>query len=401
MAAPFDVRNPWCKCEQCRNLKDTEQFIRHTVRLVKHLADRGMKHIFMYWDMLMPSIRIQREPILDDFLKEIDALGLRDRVIIDWWSYSSIPEMQDFQTTCPESGTRRILKPWTGYYIWGSLMNPLPNIRHLSQINHEEQGEGLVAYATYDRSFDRMHDALADYGWDHLLTGTEEELTDRYVLRNFPSRYEEVRKAYKMVDYITESRAPEASAKQRILSNSGVYNTKLNYYYFAYVPKEGAYPRDYLSECLTWCLSLGKDLDRMLVSNDAMIRQCIGIFREAAQDPACNQAIAKRMELECENYLTMTDNWLTILQMHDMAKSGKAVQIAPLARKRQEAEKRYIAMSLGIKEPYANEAMSLRLHSLMLELFRGIAEYVEREKPEELDLQNASFMITDRHRWLQ
>lgn len=394
-------RDPWCKCEKCRDMKDTEQFIRHTVRLIQYLADRGMKHIFLYWDMLMPSIRIQREPILDQFIKELDALGLRDRVVIDWWSYSSIPDMQDFQTTCPESGTRRILKPWTGYYIWGSLMNPLPNIRHLSQINHDEHGEGLVAYATYDRSYDRMHDALADYGWDHLQTGTEEDLTDRYVQRNFPSRYEEVRRAYKMVDYITESRAPEASAKQRILSNSGIYNTKLNYYYYSYVPKEGPYPRDFLGENLTWALSLRKDLERMLYSNAAMIRESIAIFRDAAQDPACNQSIARRMMLECENYLTMTENWLTILKIHDMTKTGKFADIPAVARKRQQAEKDYIAHSLQIKEAYANEAMSLRLHSICMEMFGGIAEYVEQKQPTELDLTNTPQMITERHRWLQ
>lgn len=393
------VRSPWCKCPKCRDKSKGELFIAHTVRLIRHLKDRGMKTVMMYWDMLLPGPRAYTENILEDFIAAAKEADILDVLMLDWWTYLGTKEALDFDSMHPELNIRSVAKPWNGYYIWDLLTNAMPNVQLLAEMNHRDKGLGIIAYATWDRSYDLTHDAIADYAWDCEQAGSPEKITDRYVRRNFAPLYDRVRHAYRLVfDWILESRPwTTEDPQRRILSNSSLMLTHLMYYHhYAGVKAGKPHPRNFLGEALERILPIRHDVERSLYTISALCLEAIAIFNEAAADPRCNQAIAKRMAYECDNYLCVCRDWMAILRMYDLCNAGNDKAVAPIARARQEARKALIAHAMDAKEHCTTASLTLRNHSIFMQQFGDIADYVESTDKPQLDLLNIQLILTER-----
>jgi len=386
-----NVRSPWCKCPKCRDKSKGALFIPFTIKLIKHLKEKGMKTVMMYWDMLLPGPRAYTENILEEFIAAAKEADVLDVLMLDWWTYLSKKEALDFDSMHPELNVRSVAKPWNGYYIWDLLTNAMHNTQLLAEMNHRDNGLGIISYATWDRSYDLTHDATADFAWNYEQAGFLADITDRYVRRNFGPRYEQVRHAYRLVfDWILENRYTSTNdPDRRILANSGVMMSMLMYYHqYAGIAKGKPFPRNYLGEALEKVLAMRQDVERCLYTVSALSQEAIAIFDEAAADTRCNQAIAKRMAYECHNYLCICRDWMAILKIYDLCQAGKFKAAAPIARARQEARKALIQNALDSKEYCTVASLTLRNHSIFMQQFADIADYVETNDDPKLDLMN-------------
>ena len=399
---PQRVRSPWCKCPECSKLDRAEMFLDHAVKCISYLKSRGVKTVQMACDMLLPNRRKSLGWLGDRLMEKIKAADLTETVLVGWWTYFDLVEKMYFDNIHPELGLRGICCPWSGYYNWCLLTNPLRNVKLLAEMNHRDGGEGMYAYAMWDRSYDRIHDAVADYSWDYEMTGTEEDVTDRYVARHFGNRFDEARHAYRLVDWITEERKENFEDDlTACVSNFNLLLYKLSYYTYSYVTEKGPYPQNFPGGALRGLLKYRRNYERAMYSIRSMAREAAAIFRDLATDPGCDRPMADRMAAECENYLCMVEDWLTLLTIYDLTQGGDQKKIAPLARARQNAHLALMAHYEQVKETFANEALLLRNQSIFMQMFSDFADYIENTEEPQLDLMNVKDIMSDRFFWLR
>lgn len=394
---PQRVRSPWCKCPVCSKSDRAELFLDHAVKCISYLKSRGVKTVQMACDMLLPNRRKSLGWLGDRLMEKIKAADLTDTVLVGWWTYFDLVEKMYFDNIHPELGLRGVCCPWSGYYNWCLLTNPLRNVKLLAEMNHRDGGEGLYAYAMWDRSYDRIHDAVADYSWDYGMTGSEEDVTDRYVARHFGNRFDEARHAYKLVDWITEERKENFDDDlTACVSNFNLLLYRLNYYSFSYVTETGPYPRNFPGAALKPLLKQRRHYERAMYAIASMAKEAIAIFRSLAVDPGCDRAMADRMACECENYLCLAEDWLTLLKIYDLTVKGDQKRIAPMARSRQKAHLALMAHCEQVKEKFSLEALFMRNQSIMMQMFADIAAYIETTDDPRLDVMDVSGIMSRR-----
>lgn len=384
-----EVLSPWCKCPVCREKSKQQIFIDHIVKCVSYLKSRGMDTVTMAHDMLVKQ-SYNMGDIGTELRKTLEANGLIDNLLVGWWVYSGHDEMYNIGDSQDHLGLRSTYNPWNGYYIWSALTNPLDNVEIMARRNHEAaRGEGMHFYAMWDRSYDRIHDCFADYAWNYEGTVSVAAATRRHVARHFPTLFEKCLHAYKLVDWISQERYPNMkpeNPKHVVVSRSGMLIKTLTYYSYCYYAKGKPFPRHYPGEALEKILLFRSAYEGELYAMSSMAKEAISIFRQAADTPGCNREMARRMEYECRNYLTLAEDWIAILQMYDMTQEGNYAPIAPLARKRYAARLETMAFMEKTKEKWAREGAAMRDLSVLLQVFKDIADYLESTTDPKLDL---------------
>ena len=394
---PKKLRSAWCSCPACKAKDKGDIFIDHAVKLVSHLKEKGMKSVLIACDMLLATRKNSLGWLGDRLMDAMEKAGVKDTLLIAWWTYFDIKEKMYFDNLHPELGLRAVNTPWTGYYNWCILSNPLRDIQILAEMNHRDGGEGVRAYSMWDDCFDRNHDAVAEYAWDFVQSGTVQDVTDRYVLRHFGARAEEAKRAFKLVDLATEDRmATEDDPLRVVVSNFGLLMYKTSYYTYSYVAADKPYPRNFPGEALEYLLATRADQERALYSISSMASQAAEIFRSLATDTRCDRRMADIFAYECENYVCQVEDWLALLRMYDLALAGECKAIAPIARERQQARLDLMAHMEGCRRKFAREALAMRNQSIFMQMFNDIAEYVEKNDDPKLDMLNLNNIFSER-----
>ena len=401
----FRVCDAWCQCPACRGQDKGDLFINHAMKLITHLKAKGMKSVYLACDMLDPKRAGGKQlgDVCEKLLAAVKEADVADTLVISWWAYHNIPEKLMVKTLYPERGLRNIVAPWNGYQMWCVALQPLGNIHLIGQVNHKDGGEGMVAYSIWDRSQDRVHDALAEYSWNYEAAGAPNDVTRRYAQRHFPGATHEAYRAYRLMDYAVEQRYskvwsfPEAEH----VSMLDLLFYRLNHYIFAY-PKAGApYPRVFLDETLEWALTMREDLERALYTGSATAREAMNTFLELAKKPGCDSFQAMRQAYECHNYLTLMEDWLAIFEMHDRLSSGDNATAAAIARSRSWERIALMRRCEDTKEAFVVKAMTMRQHSIFLQLYEDIAAWCEAHPTEKLDILDMRHVLSDRSWWLR
>jgi len=387
--------SPWCQCEACRGKSQADIFIGHAVKVISHLKEKGMKNVFISNDMVVRETK-QMGYIGDQFLEAVRKAGIDDVLLFGWWRYTDL-EHQLFDTyLCRPNDMklRSVGQPWNGYYIWTALTNPMRNIQMMAQLDYEaEKGEGIYAYALWDKSYDRTHDGFADYAWNFAAAGTPDDVNARYVARNFAPLYDEALHGYDLIDWMTESRngarkndkLPDAT----ILSPRGVITNILSYYPFCYYSSpDQEYPRHFPGEPLSQILPHRRAYTRMFHYLAAMAKEAVSIFRKAAVTPGCNQDAARRMVYECQNIQTLIEDWMAFLKIYDLTQGGDQKKIAPIARARQQARLALMQLCEQTKEHWVCKGATMRNLSVFMQTFADIANYIEHTDAPQLNLLN-------------
>ena len=397
--------DPWCKCPACRDQEKADIFIDFAIKLVSHLKEKGMKSVYIACDMLDPKRAGGKQlgDVTDKLMAAIQKADVADTLVISWWAYHNIPEKMQVRDLYPERGLRNIVAPWNGYQMWCVALQPLNNIRLIGATNHRDGGEGMVSYSIWDRSQDRVHDALAEYSWNYVAAGEPNDVTKRYALRHFPNDAHLAYRAYRLMDYAVEQRPslkwsfPDAEH----VSMLDLLFYRLNHYIFAYPKADAPYPRVFLDEALEWALGLREDLERALYTGSAVAREAKEIFLKLAKKPGGDRFMALRQAYECDNYLTLMEDWLAIFEMHDLCQAGDNTTVAAIARSRAVARIALMQRCEDTKEEFVVRAMTMRQHSIFLQLYLDIADWCEKNPTEKLDLLNMRHVLSDRSWWLR
>ena len=397
--------DPWCKCEACRDQEKGDIFINFAVKLISHLKEKGMKNVYLACDMLDPK-RAGGKQLGDVSGKLLTALqnaGVQDTLVLSWWAYHNIPEKMQVRDLHSERGLRNIVAPWNGYQMWCVALQPLGNIQLIGATNHRDGGEGMISYSIWDKSQDRIHDALAEYSWSYEAAGTPDDVTRRYALRHFPAASHEAYRAYKLMDYAVEQRNttkwsfPDAEH----VSMLDLLFYRFNHYIYAYPKADAPYPRVFLDEALEWALTMRPDLERALYTGSAVAREARQIFLSLAERPGCDSFQALRQAYECENYLVLMEDWLAIFEMHDLCLKGDLLSVAHIARSRVWERLALMRRCEDTKEAFIAKAMTMRQHSIFLQLYEDIANYCEANPDGQLSLLDMRHVLSQRSWWLR
>ena len=392
---PFAATSAFCQCDKCKDKDRGQMFIDMLIKTTRHLKEKGIKSVLVANDMLYHEHHI---PGLKDrlwtALRENDLL---DVLLLDWWDYTDVESKFKVKELDTQSGLRNITCPWTGYHNWNAVYHPLNNVRLMAQMNKRGNGYGTMAYSNWDRSCARTYDALADYTWNFDGAGENQDITDRYLKRHFSSRYDEARRAYKLMDLISEERVWEIQdPDRRILSHFNLMFYRLGFYNHTYVATGKPYPRNFPGEPVALLLGMRADAERELVSIASMAAQARAILLDLAQDARCNRSQALRMAYECENYLNTAEDFLALLEMHDMTARNDYASIAALARKRQKARLDQMAFCERAKEKFIVKALTMRNLSVYMQFFCDIADYIAATPDPKLDMTDLMPILSQR-----
>ena len=398
----FRRRDPWCKCEKCRNMAPGEMFINHAIAIFKHLKEKGIKNICFACDMLIDhgpfGVGVLTEPLLKA-LKEND---LFDDVVVRWWTYADLQQKLMFQSTQPETGLRRTLCPWNGYYAWCCQMNSVRNSYLLAKMATEEKAMGIHAYASYDRCQDRNNHVFAEYCWGYEAAGSIQNVTDRYLKQYFPTQFEEARRAFQLFDYITEERIDQPEGNSSCLANYFMLRDRLSYYFYSYVEDNKPYPRIFPGEALQKICARKEDHIRAMYGISGMAKEAKKIWEAIAEDPACNQDQAKRYAYEADNYLVLVDDFLALLRMMELAEAGENQKVKEMAELRRDARIALMDRLMQTKEAYL-QPWNLRNHSIFMQFFEDLRVYLENTPAAEqkLDFLDMRYLASERFYWLR
>lgn len=380
----YKVTSPWCSCPECSKLTTEEKFINHAIKLIRHLKARGMKSVYIYSDMMTKIIDPAKFKAL---LVEDDLL---DVTVIDWWTYENDKTQLMFHSLRPDLGIRATVKPWNSYYHWNITTNSVPNVYNLSELAHRDGAEGLQSYAAWDKVCDKNHVSMADYSWNFTGTGSVEEYTDRYVAREFGARYDDARRAIALMDKLTEDANSSPINADDTAANGSILQSTLAYYFYSYVRAGKPYPRNYPGEGMTRILANRPVFEHHLREIADLSREAGALFDSLAADTRCNTDLARRFSCEAGNYLALSEDFLALLQIHDLMEKperGGAVSetIRALAASRKENRKSLMLKMELTKEPFLIPS-HLRNQSIYMQVFADIEAYVSHADPAALEL---------------
>ena len=381
----FKTYSPWCDCKECAKLTTEEKFINHAVKLISFLKSRGMTNIYIYSDMMRKTVSPEK---FKELLVEKD---LQDVTVVDWWTYTNVKERLNVKTMYPQLGFRSTIKPMNGYYHWNITTDCIPNIYWLHELAHEEGCcEGLMSYSAWDKSFHRNHVCMADYSWNFVGAGSIQEYKDRYAAREFPGWEEEARHALELFDKVTEEVNSTPISDEDTISNRGILQTDLAYYFYCYVRQDKPYPRNFPGEAMERILAKRAVYEHHFAEILQYSREAQEIFKRIAKDAACNVKIAERFVYEFNNFICLVEDYQALLAIYDLMQKQErsaiiSERVGGLAKARKQARLEHMMLLEKVKEEYL-WASHMRNQSIFMQMFADIESYVNSTEPEKLDL---------------
>ena len=388
---PDKLYSPWCQCVECRKLTNQEKTIKHALTLISYLKSRGMKNVYLYNDLLT---RMFKDPkIFYEKLKEADLL---DVAVVDWWAYTDIEkkflDQNASTTTYPELGIRSTVKPWNSYYHWNVSRDAVDNIFLLSRVaNRGSNAEGLMSYSAWDKTCDINHVAMADYSWSFELTGSTDEYRENYAYRKFPSQHKAAKRAFMLFKELT-SMGPDANAlptpEMPYVANSTFVKDVLAYYGYSYYRTGLDYPRNFPGEAVQKIFANRDILEPKLHELSKLADETYKAFERLRADLSGDFKMARRYSAEARNYRDIVDDYIALLEIDAIVKSGDkdaAKKVCKIAEKRRKNRLELLSEMEDFKEEYLH-ASHLRNQSIFMQVFADIEAYARKTPKEEFTL---------------
>lgn len=388
---PAKVYTPWCQCPECSKLTNQEKTIKHALTLMKHLKERGMKNVYMYNDLLT---RMFKDPhIFYEKLKEADLL---DVAVIDWWAYSDIEKSFLKQaaatTTFPELGIRSTVKPWNSYYHWNISKDAVENIYLLTSVaNRDKNTEGLLSYASWDKTCDVNHVAMADYAWSYELSGRTDDFRENYAYRLFPNQPKLAKRAIMLYRDLT-SAGTDGNAlptpEMPYVGNNPFVKDVLAYYGYSYYRYGADYPRNFPGDAMKSIFAHREILEPKLHELSKLANETYQAFERLRSDLSGNFEMARRYSAEARNYRDIVDDYIALIEIDAIVKGDDkdaAKKVAKIASQRRKCRLELIAEMEDFKEEYLH-ASHLRNQSIFMQIFADIEAYAKKMPKEEFTL---------------
>ena len=128
---------------------------------------------------------------------------------------------------------------------------------------------------------------------------------------------------------------------------------------------------------------------RQIKKFSKLTNEAYELFASLSEDVTGNAHIARRYAAEMRNYRDIIDDYLALLQIHDLVTSTDATnvpeKVAKIAKERKLERLSLIAEMEDFKEEYLH-ASHLRNQSIFMQLFADIEAYANKTAPEDFDL---------------
>ena len=194
-----------------------------------------------------------------------------------------------------------------------------------------------------------------------------------------------------------EERRPDFSDPDSVVINMfNLMTEHMGYYFYSYLQPTKPYPRNFPGEGITYFLEYRNDKERALYSIQSFASRARAMFLELAQKEGVDRKLALRYAYECENYLCLAEDWLAMLKMYDLSQAGDPKPIAKLARERVAARLQMMQHCEDVKEKYICEGLLMRNHSIFLQMFIDIANYVENTPEPQINMEDTNAFMSER-----
>ena len=366
----FALRSPWCKCPRCRDRSRGEIYVDHAVKLIRHLKQRGMKHVYIYNDMLVPhKYNTDTGDIAAKLMEALMRESLEDVVTVAWWHYGNHPENMYFKDLRPELGMERSVNPWNGYFHYSFVQDAVPNIRMMTELGRRNGAIEVQAYSAPDASYILNNLAISAYSWNGNGTGSEEAYIRSFADRFYGVNAWKAERALRLMCEIT--RKDEEGHDYYTLLFYG-----LSYYVYSYISADEPYPRRYPGQAIQGLLAEREKKEPMLRT----------VFEKAGRARQLWEEIGdERWAYEAENICLLADSFLTLLQLNDLAEQRKYdAMIAPLEGLITR-EMHLMARMENCKEDFLL-ASQMRNHSIRLVYLQDLLNYLKSAPAQDIRL---------------
>ncbi len=352
-----------CHCERCENKTRPEQMVDYIIRVCKHLKSRGMKHIYIYHDMLYHHFDIVNEELRDRFIAE----GIYDEVVLDWWTYEDPAHLFWDKADGVNNLFHSVIKPDTGYFHWAIPTENNENIRACAKKARELAFEGMESYSSLAYCYDKNYLTLADVAWNYSGIEDMQEFDVRYAYRHYPAQVAEALPALAgMFDAMRDETGK--SYMNRACR-------KLEYYFYGYRGKEmerkdfpgGAY-------------RLIREDEENYLAYLHYLREKIAPALEFFLHNGVSSRINRIWQLTVLHYDCLTDEYLTLYGLDRSYNKGEATAdevIAALERLIAQRE-RVMLLAEEVRIP-ANRYTYLRNMSVFRQFMLDLLRYFKNE----------------------
>jgi len=378
----------------------------HAVKLIRHLKSRGMKTVYMCYDMLIPhDYNTGTGDILAQFQAMLRQENLQDITVVDWWSYWNHLEQMNFQAIKPDIGLRCSVKPWNGYFHYSFVQDAVENVFLLAQMAHYGPVEELQAYCAPDVSYQQNDWAQAAFAWNFSGTGGVDGFRQRYVEHLWGKRPAESRRALDLLNAAASTAPPRksgnASDHDPQIDRYTLLFYRLSYYVYSYVSTGKPYPRRFPGEAMTYVLANREECQAMLSDIAALAWEAQSLFADLAQNEPMAGSPAARFTYEAENIRVLSEDFLALIRMDELAGARDWPEIARLARQRKSANLDLMARLEATKEHFLL-ASQMRNHSIVMQYFTDLVNYLENTPENEvtLDFTDNTHFASEQFWWL-
>ncbi|MBR5515097.1 MAG: family 20 glycosylhydrolase [Clostridia bacterium] len=364
---------PYCRCEKCRSMDKKELMLAFIIRVCKYLKAKGMKHIYIYHDMLFEIFDIVNDELVELFKKE----DIYDVVVLDWWSYTK--EEDVFQKREINNLFRSIAKPFTGYYHWVVPMEYNNNIYAHAKLIKKFGFEGIESYSSFEYCFDRPFMYQAELGWNIDTAEDYESFLSRYAANRFPC---DTKGAKKALDIMA-----------KVMENDRVANrmNTLEYYWFTYVVENEEYPRNFPGGAYKKIFDAKDEYMTYFDQTMASSKAAMDFF--ASYD----SEMARVWYAVAQHYYTYSYAYANMVKLSDDYNSGAVSKKEVVAR---------LEEILLLHEDFmatventrieANSYVYMRNHSINRQVYVDLIEYFRNTEDAKLDLTDLRYAASER-----
>lgn len=368
-----------CHCPLCRDSSHEEIMVEFIIKLCQHLQGRGMKHIYVYHDMLYNSFNCVNEQLKQRFT---DA-GIYDNVILDWWTYEDPKHLFWDKAEGVNGLFRSTIKPFTGYYHWAIPTESNPNIRACATIAREKGFEGIEAYSSFEYCYDKNYFCLAEAAWNTDAVMNEEDFDARYAKFRFPRSAERAKQALAAMSLAMRDET------EKSYMNSAC--ERLEYYFYCYhrgqpltrKPFPGAVFENYLI----------KERDRFK-NYLAMLYNTSGTAIEFFERESLDRGFFNDVWLlTAKHYRALSDEYTVLLSLHDQSAARALDPIRAIEELDRLLVQREILMNLAetVRFPAAQYTYLRNMsvfRQVLIDLRDGIAKALQNGDSPTVDLVN-------------
>jgi len=297
-----------CNCEKCKAHEHKDLMLDYMIRVCKHLKEKGMKRVFMCFDMLFYDFNIVNEELKQRFIDE----DIYDVVVLDWWAYQDPIHLFRDRADEVNSLFRSSIKAYTGYYHWTLPGDNNDNIRACVKLAKKLGFEAVDAYSSWEDCQDKNYLTLADVSWNTDNADNAAEFDERYAFRNYPHNIPGALEAFRAMYGIMIDETREAYLNRAIWH--------LDYYFYCYQNEDAPGIKNFPGSAYKYIEERKEDYLPYL----RYLKEKASVALEFFENSGVSSRMNDIWRLSAWQYYVLADEYLTLYNLHFSYNKGEA-----------------------------------------------------------------------------